>query len=35
VLLAVRLVFLGVELELHGIYCTYIKLRGTARRLDP
>jgi hypothetical protein len=28
VLLAVRLVFLRVELELHGIYCTYIKSRG-------
>lgn len=38
VLLAVRLVFLRVELELHGIYCTYIKYcgqSGTCSRIEP
>jgi hypothetical protein len=38
VLPAVRLVFLRVELELHGIYCTYIKYcgqSGTCSRMEP
>jgi hypothetical protein len=37
VLPAVRLVFLRVELELHGIYCTYIKYcgqSGTCSRIE-